>query len=74
MSAGDIVRSEVDLMVGRATFLMRSTTSRYPRTARAIKRILGLPIDDSAGATAWAERHRLIPAPGPHLASPTSRF
>jgi Sulfotransferase domain len=55
LSVGDIFRSEVDLMVGRATFLMRRTTSRYPRTARTIKRFLGLPVDDSSGATAWAD-------------------
>jgi Sulfotransferase domain len=71
-SAAEILRCEVDLMVGRATFLLRSTSSRYPRAARAIKRMLGLPIDDSAGATAWADTaapHSRAKASGePHLA------
>jgi hypothetical protein len=49
------VRAEVDIMVGRATFLVRSTSLRYPGTARTIKRILGLPEKAPAGATAWAD-------------------
>jgi hypothetical protein len=71
LSAGDIVRSELDLMVGRTTFLIRNTSSRYPRTARVIKPLLGLPVDTQAGATAWADAtspHSRIRGPGePHL-------
>jgi hypothetical protein len=71
--ASDVVRSEVDLMVGRATFLMRSASSRYPRATRAIKRILGLSIDESTGATSWADTaspHSRTRASGgePHIA------
>ncbi|HEX3447005.1 MAG TPA: sulfotransferase domain-containing protein [Isosphaeraceae bacterium] len=46
---------EFDLMVGKANFLIRSASQRWPRTARAIKRILGIPVDAQAGATAWAD-------------------
>ena len=43
-------------MVGRATFLIRTASLRYPRTARAIKRILGLGRRrPQAGATAWVD-------------------
>ena len=55
VSVPELVRSEVDIMVGRATFLIRTTSLRYPETARALKRILGLPADAPAGATAWAD-------------------
>ena len=46
---------EIDLIVGRATFLVRSASQRWPRIARSIKRILAMPIDSHAGATAWAD-------------------
>ena len=55
VSVRERVRAEVDIMVGRATFLVRSTSLRYPGTARTIKRILGLPEKAPAGATAWAD-------------------
>jgi Sulfotransferase domain len=51
----ELVRAEVDILVGRATFLIRTTSLRYPRTARTFKRILGLPVESPAGATAWAD-------------------
>jgi hypothetical protein len=51
----ELVRAEVDILVGRATFLIRTTSLRYPRTARTFKRILGLPVEAPAGATAWAD-------------------
>jgi hypothetical protein len=46
---------EFDLMVGKASFLIRSASQRWPRTERSIKRILGIPVDAQAGATAWAD-------------------
>jgi Sulfotransferase domain len=46
---------EIDLIVGGATFLIRSASQRWPRTARSIKRILGVPVDAQTGATAWAD-------------------
>ena len=55
VSVRDLVRAELDIMVGRATFLVRTASSRYPGTARALKRILGLPVETPAGATAWAD-------------------
>ncbi len=70
VSAGDMLRSEVDLMVGRATFLIRNTSSRYPRTARAIKRVLGMRIDAPARPPGQTPR-RHIPRHG-YLASPIS--
>jgi Sulfotransferase domain len=61
VSVRDLVRAEVDIMVGRVTFLVRNTSLRYPGTAQAIKRILGRPALAPAGATAWAD------APQPRL-------
>ena len=55
LSVGDLVRGEVDLMVGGATFLVRAASLRYPRTARIIKQVLGLPAVAPAGATAWPD-------------------
>jgi hypothetical protein len=46
---------EVDMIVARATFELRSASQRFPRAARALKRLLGLPVDTQAGATAWAD-------------------
>jgi hypothetical protein len=46
---------EIDLIVGRATFVVRSASQRWPRIARSIKWILGMRIDSHAGATAWAD-------------------
>jgi hypothetical protein len=55
LSVRDRVSVEVDLMVGRATFVVRAMSQRFPGMARSIKRILGLPVDTQAGATAWAD-------------------
>jgi hypothetical protein len=46
---------EIDLMVGNANFLIRSLSQRWPRTARSIKKPLGIPVDGGAGATVWAD-------------------
>jgi Sulfotransferase domain len=51
----ELFRAQADIMVGHATFLVRTTSSRYPQAARALKRILGLPVEGTAGATAWAD-------------------
>jgi Sulfotransferase domain len=57
-----LLSAELDIIVGRATFAVRTMSSRYPGTARAIKRILGLPVEAGAGATAWAD----APSPQPN--------
>jgi hypothetical protein len=51
---GELARAEVDLMLGRATFLIRATSLRYPRVVRAIKRLFGFS-SDAAGAMVWAD-------------------
>jgi Sulfotransferase domain len=60
VAAFDLVRAEVDLMVGRVNFLTRAISLRYPRLVRILKRLLGLPADTAAGASAWAD------TPSPH--------
>jgi len=46
---------EADLWAGRATFLIRASSQRFPATARAVKRLLGMPAQTQMGATAWAD-------------------
>ncbi len=46
---------EADIAVGLFNFLLRSGTQRFPGAARAVKRLLGMPIDTKAGATAWSD-------------------
>jgi len=48
-------RGEADLWVGRSTILIRTASQRFPATARAVKRLLGLPVQTQAGATAWSD-------------------
>jgi Sulfotransferase domain len=71
VSVRELVRAEVDIMVGRATFLVRTTSLRYPGMARTIKRILGQPTGGTAGATTWADPTPPHPKPKrvgePHL-------
>ncbi len=47
--------SEADVMFGFADFLVRTTSLRFPRTARAVKRMLGMPVEAKARATVWAD-------------------
>jgi Sulfotransferase domain len=49
------VRGEIDLKVARATYLARSTSQRFPRAARVVKRMLGMPVEAQVGAKAWAD-------------------
>jgi hypothetical protein len=56
------VREEADLWTGRATMLIRTATERFPRTARAAKRLLGLPAESSVGASVWSDPVPAIPA------------
>jgi len=49
------IRGEVDILVGRLNFLVRALSVRFPKTAQAVKRMLGMPIESSAGATVWAD-------------------
>jgi Sulfotransferase domain len=51
----DAFRGEIDIMVGRLNYLLRSTSVRFPKTASTFKRILGMPVDSSTGATVWAD-------------------
>ena len=55
LSFRELARAEVDIIVGRATFVIRNTSLRYPTFARAIKRLLGLQGLAPTGATAWAD-------------------
>jgi hypothetical protein len=71
VSVRELIRAEVNIAVGRATFLIRATSLRYPATARAIKRLFGLPTVAPAGATAWADAPPTRPEAGrtgePHI-------
>ena len=49
------MRSEVDVIVGFVNFLVRTTSLRFPQTARTVKRLLGMPVETNAGATVWAD-------------------
>jgi len=48
-------RGEADLWAARSTILIRTLSQRFPATARAAKRLLGLPAQTQVGATAWAD-------------------
>ena len=49
------VQSEVDVIAGYVNFQVRSTSLRFPKTARTLKRLLGMPVETNAGATVWAD-------------------
>jgi hypothetical protein len=68
-SIRDWARAQADIGTGRWTMVIRTTTDRFPATARAVKRLLGLPVQTSAGATTWSDPVRSDPAAtsGPHL-------
>ena len=59
--------SRWSLMAARI-ILVRSTSQRFPQTARVIKRMLGLPVEAMVGATAWAD----AAPPDPRALSPAS--
>jgi len=42
-------------MVGRLNYFLRTTSSRFPKAAQTVKRLLGMPVESSAGATVWAD-------------------
>ncbi len=71
VSVGDMIRAEVDLMVGYAMLVVRATSLRYPRTVRTIKRFLGFPTVAPTGATTWVGPTPIHPktrrAGEPHL-------
>ncbi|MFI5458246.1 MAG: sulfotransferase domain-containing protein [Isosphaerales bacterium] len=48
-------RGEADLWAARSTIMIRTISQRFPATARAVKRLLGLPAQTQAGAMAWAD-------------------
>ncbi len=47
--------SELDVAVGIVNFLVRSTTLRFPKAARTVKRLLRMPVETKTGATVWAD-------------------
>ena len=49
------IRGEVDIMVGRLNYLVRTTSVRFPKLASTVKRLLGMPVEANAGATVWAD-------------------
>jgi hypothetical protein len=49
------LRSEMDVAVGFVNFLVRTTSLRFPKTARTVKRLLRMPVETNAGATVWAD-------------------
>jgi hypothetical protein len=51
----ELLQGEVDLMVGLLNYVVRTTSLRFPKTARTAKWLLGAPIETSAGATVWAD-------------------
>jgi Sulfotransferase domain len=54
-SSRETVRATALVLAGRRTFMIRSASGRWPGVARALKRVLGLPAEGHAGATAWAD-------------------
>jgi len=61
-------RAEADIWAGRWSILIRTASQRFPATARAVKRLLGLPVQAQAGATAWSDPvpdHQAV-RPSPH--------
>jgi hypothetical protein len=59
---GNGFRGEVDIMVGRLNYLVRTTSVRFPKAASTVKRMLGMPVDAKAGATVWADPIPVRPA------------
>ncbi len=55
ISLRERLSDEIDVMVGRANYLARFGSQRFPRAARLVKRLLGMPLDTPAGAIAWAD-------------------
>ncbi len=49
------LRSEMDILVGFGNFLVRTTSLRFPKAARSVKRMLGMADETTAGATVWAD-------------------
>ncbi len=51
----ELIQSERDVIVGYVNFQVRTTSLRFPKTARTVKRLLGMPVEAIAGATVWAD-------------------
>ena len=49
------LQSEVDVIVGYINFLVRTTSLRFPKIARTVKRLLGMPVETNSVATVWAD-------------------
>jgi hypothetical protein len=61
------LRSEMDVAVGFVNFLVRTTSLRYPRAARTVKRLLRMPVETKTGATVWADPIPTRSAPANHV-------
>jgi hypothetical protein len=55
VSLRERTRSELDLIAARANHLARSSSQRFPKAVRVVKRTLGMPVEAHVGATAWAD-------------------
>jgi hypothetical protein len=65
---GELARAHAALMAGRFNVLLRAASQRFPATARAVKRVLGIPDQPGAGATVWSD-----PVPSDPVASPSRK-
>ena len=54
-SVRNSLQSEIDMMVGLADFLVRTTSLRFPNTARTVKSMLGMATAPDAVASVWAD-------------------
>jgi hypothetical protein len=59
----ELARGQIALLAGRLNVLLRSTSQRFPATARAVKHLLGIPEHAGAGATVWSDPAPAHPAP-----------
>ncbi len=50
------IPGRVDVIVGRSNHAIRSMSLRFPRSSRRLKQLLGMPIDETVGATSWADK------------------
>jgi hypothetical protein len=49
------LRGELDIMVGRLNYTLRSASLRFPKAAQTVKRLLAMQTEPTAGATVWAD-------------------
>jgi hypothetical protein len=51
----DAIRGEVDILLGSFNYLVRILSVRFPNAAQTVKRLLGMPVEATVGATVWAD-------------------